>query len=205
MGKTTTAVHLAETLALARPESSVTLIDCDPMQQALKWWVAWQGAVEGTRLRQPPQVVVVGIHGASPAATAAQIAAAGPDGFVILDMPGGAAAEMQAKRTPLYGLASVLLVPSRASVADAGEVIASLTEVGGTEIPVAVLFTLMRPRAEAATSEVSDALESRGLTLLNAVVPSSAAVERSYGLPLSRQGRAAYSAVAEELLNRMGW
>jgi chromosome partitioning protein len=204
VGKTTTAVHLAEAWA---QDTDVVLVDADAQQQAARWLSNWTQTVEvSPNTRRPPErLSVVGVPDGKASSVDRLLAG---DGIVVIDAPGGADPAMAKRREVLYKMANAVLMPCGASVADVLEVIPTAKEVAelAPELPAAVALVGVRSRADAAVAELRDALENRhGVTVLAAQVRDSAHVERSYGKPTSRIGRDEYALLAAELREALGW
>lgn len=170
VGKTTTAVNLAATLATKRRK--VLLVDTDPQKSAEFW--ARTGAL-------PFDVVVE----TDPAYLAQLRQVSGYD-LVMVDSP---------PRLDSTGLQTVVraadyvVVPTRPAPLDMAAVIETIrTVIAPTGVPYRVLLTLVDPRGLATAQAALDALDAAGVRTFHATVRAYKAHETASaeGVPVGK-------------------
>lgn len=159
VGKTTTAVALAELLA---DEGPAELVDLDPQGSAADWHQS--AAAAGTPM----------------AATLARSIAGPPAGARVIDTPPG---HPETIRQAIDG-ADLVLVPSQPWLGDLKRTVPSLTEATASGTPAMVLLTMTDARTvdDDGAREILDTLE---LPTLDAHVPRAVAIGRAWGAPLT--------------------
>ena len=158
VGKTTTAVALAELLA---EEGPAELVDLDPQSSASRWHQI--AAATGTPM----------------AARLVRSIDAAPARRVIDTPPGHPDTIRQA-----IDAADLVLVPSQPWLGDLKRAVPSLAEATTTGTPAMVLLTMTDARTidDDGAREILDTLE---LPTLDAHVPRAVAIGRAWGAPLT--------------------
>ena len=159
VGKTTTAVALAELLA---EEGPAELVDLDPQGSAEDWHRS--AAAAGTPL----------------AASLARSFTGPPAGSRVIDTPPG---HPDAIRRAIDA-ADLVLVPSQPWLGDLKRAVPSLAEATTTGTPAMVLLTMTDARTidDDGAREILETLE---LPTLDAHVPRAVAIGRAWGAPLT--------------------
>ena len=159
VGKTTTAVAIAELLA---GEGPTELVDLDPQGSADDWHRT--AAAAGTPL----------------AATLARSLTGTPPGSRVIDTPPGHPETIR----QAIAAADLVLIPSQPWVGDLKRAIPSLTEATRTGTPAMVLLTMTDARTldDEGARGILDTLE---LPTLDAHVPRAVAIGRGWGAPLT--------------------
>ncbi|MGH7743539.1 MAG: AAA family ATPase [Candidatus Dormibacteria bacterium] len=165
VGKTTTAVALAEAATIAGP---VTLVDTDPMGSAVRWSVLAQES------GKPLRAAVIGL----PSPKLSQRLAAltqGSAACVIDSPPPGARAIAEAA----IEVARIVVLPVPARMGDLDRVPATLelARQGGRQVFAVVTMARHTTSEGAARS----ALTSWGVEVLETVLPLRVAVAHNYG------------------------
>lgn len=172
VGKTTTAIALAESAALAAP---AILIDADPQGSAYRW--SWLAAQAGQPLRATVSPM--------PADDLPRRAAGAGRGAacVVIDAPppGPGAARIAAGA---IGASDVVVMPVPPELAVLDRVISTLAQAAELERPALAVLTMVR----AGLPERESALEflgSHGVPVAQTELPLSVSVQRCYGQPVT--------------------
>jgi len=186
VGKTTTAVHLAE--AGVQRFGSALLVDADPRGSALKW------AESGGEGEPVLSSAVIGLATPDLARRLRQLDT--PARFTIIDTGGGRPEiSLGALNT-----ADVAIVPITPSVLDVLELGATLDLATKTVTPAAVLIT----RAQANTialRELRAVLEDQELPVLRTVIPDRQSIARAAGAQLDQRWVDLHADVLDEIIN----
>jgi chromosome partitioning protein len=177
VGKTTTAIALAEAAALGGP---AVLIDADPMGSAVYW--SQRAAGDGTPLRSnviPTDPVALR---RDPAELTRIVAAAGRQAqVVIIDAPPPGSNPITAAAV---SASDVLVMPTRPSWQDLDRIPMTYELATERDRPAYAVLTMIRaglPDRDMAR----DALAGAGVPVLDTELPLTVAVQRMYGLPVS--------------------
>lgn len=187
VGKTTTAVYLAE--AAAARDGTALLVDSDPQGSAMEWS---NGAVEFGGLRSN----AVALPTADLARRLDGIA--GSYGTVLIDTPPGQLGIVQAAARA----ADVVVVCCQPTLMDLDRMRATIEVVGDQGRPAAVLLTRVRLRTRALDG-ARDALEAAELPVLQTIIPQREAIAAAYGTRPAGTALALYVAVLQEVENAL--
>lgn len=188
VGKTTTAVYLAE--AAAARDGRSLLVDSDPQGSAMGWSIAAEEAV-------PLGSHVVALPTADLARRLDGIA--GGYATVVIDTPPGQLGIVQAAARA----ADVVVVCCQPTLMDLDRMRATIDVVGEQGRPAAVLLTRARLRTRALDGARS-ALEAAELPLLEVVIPQREAIAAAYGTRPTGPALALYAGVLAEVEAAMG-
>ncbi|MGH9069282.1 MAG: AAA family ATPase, partial [Acidimicrobiales bacterium] len=182
VGKTTTAVHLAE--CLARRAGGSVLVDADPQGSATRWAAMAEGHLSF------PIVPVGGrdIRGLL-----------GGHVTAVVDCPPAGAGVIR----DAIAAAEVVVVPMRPTILDLDRVTPTLDLCGELGVPAAVLLTQVRA-ATTSLREARASLDGAGLPLMRTAIPARELIAASVGGPLHYLALALYEAVLGELLAGLG-
>jgi chromosome partitioning protein len=177
VGKTTTAVALAEAAALGGP---VMLVDADPQGSAFYW--SQRAALDGTPLRSTVIESNREDQERDPNTLARLIASAGRQApVVVVDAPPPGNLTI-AERA--LAAADVLVMPTTPGWQDLDRVPATLDTARRLGVPAFAVLTLVRaglPEREIARKALVDA----GAEVLDTELPLTVAVQRNYGMPVT--------------------
>lgn len=177
VGKTTTAVALAEAAALGGP---AVLIDADPMGSAVYW--SQRAAGDSLPLRSDVIPTDPARLRRDPAELTRTIAAAGRAAVVVIvDAPPPGSNDITAAAV---ASSDVLVMPTRPSWQDLDRIPETLRLATDRDVSAYAVLTMLRaglPDRDMARA----ALAAGGVTVLNTEMPLTVAIQRSYGLPVS--------------------
>jgi chromosome partitioning protein len=165
VGKTTTAVALAEAASVGGP---VTLIDADPMGAALRW------SVLADQSGRSLAATVIGLPAAD---LPRRISAVARDASVIvIDSPPPGALHIARGAIQVSNL---VVMPTPPGLADLDRVRPTVAEAGEAGIPAHAVLTMVRPTADREAARV--ALASWQVPTFATELPLRAQVSRGYG------------------------
>jgi len=184
VGKTTTAIALAEAAALGGP---AVLIDADPMGSAVYW--SQRAAGDDTPLRAAVLPTDPDRLRRDPTELTRMIAGAGRQAaVVVVDAPPPGSNEITAAAV---ASSDVLVMPTRPSWQDLDRIPETLRMATERDTPAYAVLTMLRaglPDREMARA----ALDQAGVPVLATELPLTVSVQRNYGMPvtgvLSRYG-----------------
>lgn len=168
VGKTTTAVHLAE---VAAQTSATLLVDADPQGSALNW------AGEAADTDRPLTANTIGLATRNGFATQLRDNAAHYD-TVIIDTPpsdGGGHGIVRAA----VAAADLVVIPMAPTLLEIDRLSPTLELVADQGVPAAVLIVRSRPTRS--RTEAIDGLTASDIAVLDTVVPLREVIAGSYG------------------------
>jgi chromosome partitioning protein len=175
VGKTTTAIALAEAAALGSP---AVLIDADPMGSAVYW--SQRAAGDSMPLRSNVIPTDPAALRRDPAGLARIIAAAARQAeVVIIDAPPPGSNDITAVAV---ASSDVLVMPTRPSWQDLDRIPETLRLATERDVPAYAVLTMLRaglPDRDMARA----ALDAAGVSVLDTELPLTIAVQRNYGMP----------------------
>lgn len=184
VGKTTTSVLLAETLA--DRYGAALLVDSDPQSSAM----AWSDAAAETG--RPLRSLVVSLPTRDLARRIPQLNTAGNP--VVIDTPPGNLTIVEGAAAA----ADVVLIPFQPTLMDLDRIHSSLEVATGAGRPAALLLSRVRANTKAAQS-AREALESADLPILDAVIPQREVLAAIYGVRPAPAALEPFAAVLDEL------
>lgn len=184
VGKTVTAVHLAE--VAAEQTGSALLVDADPQGSAMAWADAAAGETGGLRS--------IAVALATPdIERRLQGIASGYDHVVIDTGPGSLDIVTAAIRA-----CTVVVIPSRPTMLDLDRVQTTLQVAVACARPAAVLLTNGRTGTRS-LGAAKDALDAAEMPVLATVIPQREAIASSYGTRPQGEAMALYADVWDAL------
>ena len=180
VGKTTSAVHVAECLAL---RSSVELVDADPQGSATDW--AERAAEDGYPLKSSQRV----------ANLKTLSKASGQSEYVVVDTPPGNAGVIDAA----ISAADLIIVPTRPSAIDVARVWETLRTTASKPTAVLLVSVVLNTRSLA---DAKAALVDEGVAVFDTVIPQREAIKSAFGRRPERFY--GYDDVVSELRKEMG-
>jgi chromosome partitioning protein len=181
VGKTTTAVHLAQVMAAAGQR--VLLADADRQASALRW--ADEAGGLGADVLTVGVTTTEALRGLRELAGGAEI---------VIDTPPG---DLRLVRAALSA-ADVAVIPVRPTLLDLDRLAETLDEVANAAVPGVILLTQVRSRTRSLAGARS-ALDELGLPLLDTVIPAREAIAASFGDSPDKQALEAYGGAYAEL------
>ncbi len=175
VGKTTTAIYLAE--VTARKFGRCGLVDLDSQKSARRWFEAAAGQLTLEFLDN-------GGRGG---------------GSVIYDTPPGDASVVELAMTR----SDVVIVPARPSILDLDRLAPTLELVRLTGKPAAILLTQVRQGTKA-LAEARAALDEQELPVLNSMITLRESIAGSAWTQLDKKGLEMYTSVLDEIMGALG-
>jgi len=165
VGKTTTAVALAEAASGAGP---VVLVDADPMGAAVRW------SVLADQAEHPLAATVIGLPASD---LPRRIGAIARDAAVIvIDSPPPGA--LHIARGAMQ-VADIVVMPTPPGMADLDRVRPTVGEAQGSNVPAYAVLTMTRPTADREAARA--ALAEWGVPAFDTELPLTVQVSRNYG------------------------
>ena len=180
VGKTTSAVHVAECLAL---NSSVELVDADPQGSATDW--AERSVEDGQPLRSSQRVANLRTLAKN----------SGNSDYVVVDTPPGNAGIIDAA----ISAADLIIVPTRPSAIDVARVWETLRTTASKPTAVLLVSVVLNTRSLA---DARAALIEEGIAVFDTVIPQREAIKGAFGHRPDRFY--GYDDVVAELQKEMG-
>lgn len=188
VGKTTTAVALAEAAGLGTP---TTLIDADPMGSALRW------SQLAAAVDQPFRSTVVPMPAEDLRRRIGAVARAS-DAIIIDAPPPGPRAEPIIRGA--ISVADILVLPTPPEMAALDRVQATLRAAG--EVPRVAVLTMVRAGLADRAAAV-DVLGQWGVPVAGTELPLTVSVQRNYGQPVAGVLAAYGIGLMNELIERI--
>lgn len=198
VGKTTTAVVIAETLA--RLGSSVTLVDLDPQGSASTWHDLAADAGHPLRFSALKGPASNDVRGADKLAADIAEATDGAD-VLVIDTPPGNLDRTEAALALARRNRGVAVVPTKPGYLDIGRALVTIDDAA-KYVPASVLLTMTRART-LSRSDALDAIAEAELDLL-AEVPDRVAVADAGFAPITEHVLGIYAEAVGAILDRLG-
>jgi chromosome partitioning protein len=187
VGKTTTAVALAEAASAAGP---AVLVDADPMGAAVRW------SVLADQAGKPLASTVIGLPAAD---LPRRIAAVGRDAAcIVIDSPPPGALHIARGAVQV---ANIVIMPVPPQLADLDRVRPSAAEAAEHSVPARAVLTMTRTTAD--RDAARETLAAWGVPVLGTELPLRVEVQRNYGRApaglLARYGAGLLAEILDEL------